>query len=311
MLFFKKLKHDGTSQRTIDSPVFMKEVEDENALLNRMNKILGNIEISSPSYEILERDIRYLKYGIVGEKNVEYELKNSFLPFICLHDIRIEHNEHVAQFDFVIITKALICVLETKRLNGDIEITSDGDFVRYLKSHTGKVYKKEGMYSPVVQNQRHVNILRDFLKSFGMSGNMEIYSRIVMANPRSIINKRFATKDIKEQIVKYDQIGAELKKLIDKTPVPSRSKDEDAYSIAKLLIEKNAPIEINLEAKYSAHTACSVKKDEHVTSKKSERSPEAKSTLKISDSDKENHSLHELLKKYRAEYAKREGLKPY
>ena len=83
-----------------------------------------------------------------GEQNVYYELKNSFIPMLCFHDIRLEYNDYVAQFDFIVITTKFIYVLETKKLSGDIEVNSDGDFIRIFKNNNGKVIKKEGMYSP-------------------------------------------------------------------------------------------------------------------------------------------------------------------
>lgn len=36
---------------------------------------------------------------------------------LCLHDIRLEYDDYVAQFDFILITKKCIFVLETKKLN--------------------------------------------------------------------------------------------------------------------------------------------------------------------------------------------------
>jgi len=71
---------------------------------------------------------------------------------LCLHDIRLEYQDYVAQLDFVIITNKFIYVLETKKLNGDIEITPDGDFIRTIRNNDGRFIKKEGMYSPISQN---------------------------------------------------------------------------------------------------------------------------------------------------------------
>ena len=47
---------------------------------------------------------------------------------LCFHDIRLEYNDYVAQFDFIVITTKFIYVLETKKLSGDIEVNSDGRF---------------------------------------------------------------------------------------------------------------------------------------------------------------------------------------
>jgi hypothetical protein len=93
--------------------------------------------------EIIERDILLLKHGLSGEQNVHYELKNSFIPMLCLHDVRIEYLDYTAQLDFVLITRKFICVLETKTLSGDIEITNGGDFIRLIKGHSGRIFKKK------------------------------------------------------------------------------------------------------------------------------------------------------------------------
>ena len=131
---------------------------------------------------------------------------------ICLHDIRIEYNDYVAQFDFIIIHYKFIMVLEAKKLNGDIEITSGGDFIRSLKINSGKVFKKEGMYSPISQNERHVNILREILVKEGIIKTLPIKSAVVLANPKTIVNKNKAPRSIQNNIYKYDQITNLLKK---------------------------------------------------------------------------------------------------
>ena len=116
-----------------------------------------------PKKEYVLRDIMLLKQGIAGESNVYYELKNSFVPSLCLHDIRLEHDGHIAQFDFIIITPRFICVLETKKLNDNITINSDGDFFRTILDKYGRDIRHEGIYSPISQNDRHIKLLQDIL----------------------------------------------------------------------------------------------------------------------------------------------------
>lgn len=106
-----------------------------------------------------------LSYGIIDEKNVAYELKNSHMPILILHDLYLEYKGIKAQVNYVVVDQRFILVIECKNMVGDIEITSNGDFIRYFKSTNGKVYKKEGMYSPIVQNERHVELIRYILKN--------------------------------------------------------------------------------------------------------------------------------------------------
>jgi hypothetical protein len=132
-------------KRTIQSPTFIKDFSKDNHQLIALNELL-NRAIDGEQKENIESDIKLLKYGIDGENNVYFELKNSFLPILCLHDVRIEYGDYIAQLDFVVISNKFTCILETKKLSGNISIDSDGNFVRTLKNKYGREYK-EGIYS--------------------------------------------------------------------------------------------------------------------------------------------------------------------
>lgn len=88
--------------REIKSPVFYKEFIDENRQLIDLIELRDKVKSNKREY--IERDIAFLKNGVQGEKNVYFELKNSFIPMICLHDVRIQDNDYVSQLDFVVIT---------------------------------------------------------------------------------------------------------------------------------------------------------------------------------------------------------------
>ncbi len=148
---------------SIDKPIFMKEDDATVDLLRELGKLESDITDESVLQNI-QRDIKFIKYGNEGEKNVIYELKNSFIPMYIIHDLTIQYDDYKAQMDFVLITKKFICVLETKKLNGNITINSAGDFIRHFKNRAGKTLKTEGMYSPISQNLRHTRILSEFCK---------------------------------------------------------------------------------------------------------------------------------------------------
>jgi len=185
-------------KKNIKEPIFMKEFDRENQQLKDLIELSS--KVTSDKKELINRDIAFLKQGIEGEQNVAFEIKNSFIPMLILHDIRIEYNDYAAQMDFILITHQFIYVLETKKLNGDIEITADGDFIRCFKNSYGKVIRKEGIYSPISQNTRHVTILREMLIKNGLIKNFPIRSAVVIANPRTIINKTKCPKSIQAQL---------------------------------------------------------------------------------------------------------------
>lgn len=64
-----------------------------------------------------------------------------------------------AQIDFLVITNKLNFVIECKNLFGNIEINSKGDFIRTIQ-YGNKKYK-EGIYSPITQNERHLAVLKE------------------------------------------------------------------------------------------------------------------------------------------------------
>ena len=77
------------------------------------------------------------------------------MDLVVLQDICIRAKDgRKAQIDFVIVTSKLMILLECKNLVGNIEIDSKGNFIRTIQY--GKRYWKEGIYSPITQNERHM-----------------------------------------------------------------------------------------------------------------------------------------------------------
>lgn len=317
--------------KTINKPIFVKDFSKENKQLNDLEELYENVT-NSEKKELIERDIMFLKQGLAGENNVYYELKNSFMPMLCLHDIRIEHEDYVAQLDFVVITNKFMAILETKKLNGNITINRDGDFIRTIRTNGGRVYK-EGIYSPVSQNKRHANIIKDLLSKKLNVNNLPIISLVVIANPKSIIDKDKCPNDIKYSIYKYDQIVKQLERHKNDKKNEYNLSEKYMNQIANLLVEMNTPISFNNVAKYGITEEDFLKEkieniseviesnsnlynlplDENVEVTKevaveeiSEEPVESKSEVK-----KTKEELIESLKKYRLETCKKENVAAY
>ncbi len=137
-LLEKGLYRMFNGKRTINSTIFLKEFEEENTQLKELIEL--SQKVSGECKEKIDKDIILLKEGLKGEQNVYFQIKNSFIPMLALHDIRLEYEEYTAQFDFILITKKCIYVLETKKLSGNIEINEDGDFIRTIRTKQGKFY---------------------------------------------------------------------------------------------------------------------------------------------------------------------------
>ncbi|MDQ0192783.1 NERD domain-containing protein [Paenibacillus wynnii] len=286
-------------KRTIQSPTFAKDFTKENYQLIALNELLNQVT-NEVKKESIEKDIMLLKYGIDGENNVYFELKNSFLPVLCLHDVRIEYGDYVAQLDFVVISNKFTCILETKKLSGNISIDQDGNFVRTMKNKNGRDYK-EGIYSPVTQNTRHVDILKHVLSKELKINNMPILSLVVMANPKTIIKKIKCPAEIEKTLIKYDQLKTTLEKYQNDKANQYDLAEKDMYSIAELLIKLNKPIDMNFEAKYQIVVEASqIEAEDQIVAE----------TTQI-ESRRDESVLREELTAYRLKKSREENVKAY
>lgn len=64
--------------REIKSPIFYKEFKEENRQLFDLIELRDKVKSNKKEY--IESDITFLKAGIQGERNVYFEIKNSFIP---------------------------------------------------------------------------------------------------------------------------------------------------------------------------------------------------------------------------------------
>ncbi|HHQ4317582.1 NERD domain-containing protein [Clostridium perfringens] len=302
---------------SIKGPTWLKEFNENNKQLEDL-KILSE-KVYGEKKKLIDRDIMYLTYGMEGEKNVSYEIKNSYIPMLALHDIRIEDGESVAQMDYILITKSFILVLETKALSGDVTVNESGEFIRYFKNKAGKVYRKEGIYSPVAQNERHVRILTEYLKKNKIIKKYPIYSCVVIANSKSVINKYKAPKEIQSQIIKYDQLTSFIKEKLNYHKIKQDFKflDKVEYSIGKFLLENNKPIEFDYYKKYSLSEEDFIKKDSEVCSEEKVNNDDVllngeDKTYEVKIlNNKNEEELRRKLKQLRINFAIKEKLPPY
>lgn len=184
--------------------------------------------------ENIQKEIILTKAGIDGEKKVLYELKNSNMDLVVLQDICIRAKDgREAQIDFVVVTSRLMILLECKNLVGNIEIDSKGNFIRTIQY--GKRYWKEGIYSPITQNERHMEVLKeckseDWNAVMGAMVRMSFSSfhksLVVLANEKTYLNDRYAKKEVKEQVIRADQLIETIRKMNSESKLPKSTKKE-------------------------------------------------------------------------------------
>lgn len=207
-LFDKKIGVDFVKK---DVPDYTKEY------IAKMKKLLERVE--EPLKNEIEKQIFLTYYGSKGEDQIKYELNYSGLDMYIFHDLCIEHNGLKAQIDFLIITRKKVYVIECKNMIGNIEVNNMGQFIR--KYYINKKMVKESVYSPLTQNDHHIQTLKElrmnevkgklFKNSFDLNFDKVYHSFVVLSNPSTILDYKYAKKEIKDKIVRLDELVRKIK----------------------------------------------------------------------------------------------------
>lgn len=235
-------------------PVFLKEDSDAEKYMEKLNTVYEKAE--EPLKKDIEKEIKLVSQGIIGEKNISFELKNCDIDMYILHDIYLEYNDLKAQIDYLIITRKRIYVIECKNLIGNIEIDSNGNFIRTYELFGKQI--KEGIYSPITQNERHRVVIKELraqekniiLKKFFEKNFDNTYkSIIVLANPKTLLNAKFAKKDVKDQVIRADQLVKYIREK-DKEVTDLMYSEEEMRKLATFFLEKNISERSDYSQKY-------------------------------------------------------------
>nr|WP_230973977.1 HRDC domain-containing protein [Cerasibacillus terrae] len=204
-------------------------------------------------------------------------------------------------------------------------MTRDGAFIRIFKNKYGKVLKKEGMYSPISQNERHVRILEKILKQEKLMKRMSVKSYVVLANPKTIIHKNNCPKHIQENIYRYDQVTNLIKKELQDRSNKLDVREKYLFEIANFLKENHQPKIYDYERIYSIekhdYLNGSVKESKNQIKTRNQAqssiqtkvqfTTQAQTHTQSSQTKSSDEKLRELLRAYRLELSHKEGLKAF
>ena len=237
----------------VQEPVILKEGSDAKEQLATLESLRETVPRSQRRR--LDSDIRALKAGIVGEDRILFELRNSHLSLVVIHDLHLEFEGLTAQIDFLVLTRRRNFVLECKNLYGDISVNARGDFVR---SFGGR--RREGIYSPITQNQRHLGLMKRInlsTKGAIMSALLspcfdDLYrGLVVLANPKTILHDRNAKKEVKQQLVRGDQLVATIESINSmRGPADGKIPFKDVMERAERWLSMDTPVRTDYTARY-------------------------------------------------------------
>ncbi len=283
-------------------PVFLKSSNQAADYINKLKNLQGRC--SGELKEEIEKQIAIAEYGIKGEESVAFELRNSGIDMYILQDICLEYEDLHAQIDYMIVTRKRTYIIECKNLIGDIEINNVGHFIRTYQLKGKTIH--EGTYSPITQNLRHLQVIKEVRKSG--KGNMisrKIFeshfednykSIVVLANPKTILNAKYAKKEIKEQIVRADQLVQRIKEL--DMQVKEAMTEKQMLEIANFFLDKNQSERSDYAEKYEKLLKEAEDSEEHIEHI-------------ISEKDKLKGELRTELKAFRLNKSRQEKIRPY
>lgn len=242
-------------------PIFIKENSSAQKQLEQLQTV-NRERLTEDMRNQLDRETKLVSLGIQGEKAIEFELRNSHMPMYVLHDLYLEHSDLSAQIDYLVITRKRTFVIECKNLYGNIEINGKGDFIRTV--YFGSRYQKEGIYSPITQNQRHLEIIKQvrivakkniITKTFFGKFFFDVYrSVIVLANPKTILNDKYAKKEIKSQVIRADALITHIKQINAQGDMADSS-DGQMEATANFFLDTHTKRDIDYASKYHSKNA--------------------------------------------------------
>lgn len=280
--------------KRFNETIFLKEDSNLENQIKELEDIKSKLKYTSD----IDKDILLLKKGLQGEKDIAFELKNSNLGMYVVHDVAIPFEDLKAQIDYVIVTRGFIYLVECKNLIGNITVSHTGEFVREYELN-GKKYK-EAIYSPYTQACRHMEILKKRWISKNNKLMVKIQEKnfdtlwykplVVISNPKSIVNIKYAPKEIKSHVVRVDQLLNYIKNDINNYDRDLLAKQKDMKSSADFFVKVNT----------NEYTSLAKKYEKYISDSNKDNSTKAEQTKEMnikSENDKE--TLRDKLIKFR------------
>jgi hypothetical protein len=202
--------------------VLIKAADDNGQAIATLTALLDRKDLREATRRDVEREIRTIRAGAKGERDAAYEIEFHYgqsADVMTIHDLRIEANGRVAQMDHLIINRFFdIWLCESKAYADGVAINEYGEWSAYY----GR--SQRGIPSPIEQNNRHVEVLReifskravDLPKRFGLPLEPRVKSIVLISNRGRITRpKAWARVPGIDTVVKAEQLYATINKSID------------------------------------------------------------------------------------------------
>jgi hypothetical protein len=243
--------------------MIIKQADDKQSDLNTLQGLLSHPQADTVTKNRIERERRNIQAGIRGEEEAAYEMKvhwGESKNWMVINDLRIEHNDLVAQIDHLIINRWLdIWVCESKHFSEGIAINEHGEFAAFFGN------KPYGVPSPIEQNEKHILILQRLFDSgaFKLPTRLgftikPVLKSLVLVSKGARISRPKTKFDGLSCIIKNDQIFKILDKAVDNANLLLTAKiigQDTLKEFAEEIAKHHKPIEFNWAAKFGLSDA--------------------------------------------------------
>ena len=177
--------------------------------------------------------------------------------------------------------------------------------------------KKEGIYSPVTQNQRHLELMKkirvdnkgNILTKFMTDRYFEDFykSVVVLANPKTVLNAKFVKKEIKEKVIRADQLVKYIKDNYENSKITAYS-EEGLLEWAQSFLSLHKEVVKDYTGKYEKYRINNSKPEIYieVLPTKVVKSTSTNTIINVEETD-----IFKELKLYRLNKSREENIKPY
>lgn len=216
-----------------------------------------------------------------------------------LHDVTIKYEDLKAQIDYIIITRGYTYLVECKNLIGNITVDHKGQFEREYEINGSKY--KEAIYSPYTQAARHQDILKKRWLSKTNKLMIALQEKyfdtmwykplVVIANSKSLLNTKYAPKEIKNNIIRVDQLINYIKNDLENYDKSLISNQKQMLELGNNILAANTDEYTSIAAKYKPKEIIEV--------------------LSLDEKDNSNDNLEHKLREFRKDKSKKMNIPAY
>jgi hypothetical protein len=234
--------------------MILKQADDKTPQITALESLLAHPRLPPDKKPGIEKELTLLRVGMKGEREAAYEIdfySGAHKNRVVIHDLRLELNGRVAQIDHLVINRLMeVFVVETKHFSQSISINETGEFTAWYNG------KGSGIPSPLEQNKRHIEILRELFQTLEMPSRLgftlkpDFHSVVLVSkNARITRPKNFDSSGV----IKTDQFESWVQQHLDGLSPLRLAKlvgDETLVDIGRQLILRHTPIKPDYLGKF-------------------------------------------------------------